>query len=92
MAIPVTPAGAAGAGGEASPPPVPRFHVQVAAFPARQDAVALALRLTSMGYAATVVDGPPYRVWVGGYLDQATAERLAQHLRGAGFEATLTPN
>jgi len=44
-----------------------------------------------MGYAVAITDGPPYRVWVGGYLNQATAERLAANLRAAGFDVILTP-
>jgi hypothetical protein len=39
----------------------------------------------------TVTDGPPYRVWVGGYLDRATAERLATYLRQSGLSPTLVP-
>lgn len=68
-----------------------RFHVQVGAFEQRQDAEALVLRLKSLGYAVTLTDGPPYRVWVGGYLDRATAERLAAYLHARGFDAVLTP-
>jgi len=63
----------------------------VGAFSERQNAEALVLRLRSVGYAVTLTDGPPYRVWVGGYLDRATAERLAHDLEAGGFEATLTP-
>jgi len=73
-------------------PVVPgRFHVQVAGFPELQNAQALALRLRARGYAVTVTDGPPYRVWVGGYLDRATAERLATYLRQSGLSPTLVP-
>jgi len=68
-----------------------RFHVQVADFPERQNADALALQLRARGYAVTVTNGPPYRVWVGGYLDRATAERLAENLRQGGLSATLVP-
>lgn len=81
--------------GPTSTPEVPqlpsRFHIQIGSFAERQDADALALRVKSLGYAVAVVDGPPFRVWVGGYLDRATAEKLAQTLQTAGFEATLTP-
>jgi hypothetical protein len=63
----------------------------VADFPERQNADALAMQLRSRGYAVTVTDGPPYRVWVGGYLDRATAERLAAHLRQSGLSPTLVP-
>jgi cell division septation protein DedD len=65
--------------------------VQVAGFPELQNAQALALRLRARGYAVTVTDGPPYRVWVGGYLDRATAERLATYLRQSGLSPTLVP-
>jgi len=79
----------------ARPPEAPalpgRFHVQLAGFPERQNADALAVRLRAGGYAVTVTDGPPYRVWVGGYLDRATAERLAAYLTQAGFSPTLVP-
>ncbi len=75
----------------AIPQPPSRFHVQVGAFDERQNADALVLRIRSLGYAASVTDGPPYRVWVGGYLDRTTAERLAEHLKTAGFDAVLTP-
>jgi cell division protein FtsN len=68
----------------------PRFHVQVGSFDERQNAAALALRLKSLGYAVTLVEGPPYRVWVGGYLDRDTAQRLAGNLEQAGFPAVLT--
>jgi len=30
-------------------------------------------------------------VWVGGYLDRATAERLVTYLRSSGFDAILSP-
>lgn len=65
--------------------------MQAGAFVTRQNADALALKLRSLGYAVTVVEGPPFRVWVGGYLDRATAEQLAQHLGDAGFDAVLIP-
>lgn len=65
--------------------------MQVGAFDARQNAEALVLRLRSLGYAVTLVEGSPYRVWVGGYVDQTTAQRLADILGKAGFDAVLTP-
>jgi cell division protein FtsN len=65
--------------------------VQVGAFDQRQNAEALRLRIRSLGYAVTVTDGPPFRVWVGAYLDRTTAERLIENLRAAGFEAVLSP-
>jgi len=75
----------------AVPPAPSRFHVQVGVFAERQNADALLLRLRSLGYAVTLVEGPPYRVWVGGYIDRGTAVRLAQNLHTAGFDAVLTP-
>jgi cell division septation protein DedD len=66
-----------------------RYHVQVGSFDERQNADALAIRLRAGGYAATVTDGPPYRVWVGGYLDQVTATRLAAGLRDLGLTPEL---
>jgi len=83
--------GAASAGGSGVPAEVSRFHVQVGAFDTRQNAAALALRLRSLGYAVTLVEGPPYRVWVGGYVDGTTAQALADNLDKAGFPAILTP-
>lgn len=68
-----------------------RFHVQVGIFNTREDAQALVQRLQSLGYIATAAAGDVYRVWVGGYLDRETAERLAANLRKAGFDAALVP-
>jgi cell division septation protein DedD len=68
-----------------------RFHVQAGSYPERDLAVSLLMRLRGRGYAATLVAGKVYRVWVGGYLDRVTAERLVSSLRVDGFEATLTP-
>jgi cell division septation protein DedD len=73
------------------PAPPSRFHVQVGSFENRGGAMSLVQQLRDRGYAVTLVEGPPYRVWVGGYLDRATAERLAANLQAAGFEVTLTP-
>ncbi|HYM68707.1 MAG TPA: SPOR domain-containing protein [bacterium] len=86
-----TPSPAPPPGSAVSQPVAPsRFHVQVGAFDARQNAEALVLRLRSLGYAVTLVEGSPYRVWVGGYVDQTTAQRLADTLGKAGFDAVLT--
>jgi len=86
-AIPTSPAGASASGEHATP-----YHVQAGAFKLWQEAEALALRLQSMGYSVKVVSGDSrYRVWVGGAsLDEATAGRLAQNLREAGLDATLS--
>jgi len=85
------------AGGPVGPsvtPPIPeppsRFHVQAGVFDDRVLAEVLVRQLRTRGYAVTIVEGPPYRVWVGGYFDRGTAERLAGNLRAAGFDATLT--
>jgi cell division protein FtsN len=82
---PVT-AGAQQAAGEN-----PRVHVQVGVFRTPEDSQALVQRLHLLGYAAASIDGDTYRVWVGGYVDRETAERLAATLRKAGFDATLVP-
>lgn len=69
--------------------PGTRYHVQVGSFNERQNADALAIRIRAGGYAATVTSGPPYRVWVGGYLDQVTAQRLADGLKDLGLTPEL---
>lgn len=78
------------AAGAPAPTAPSRFHVQAGAFSEHDSAASLLMRLKGRGYAATLVAGKLYRVWVGGYLDRATAERLASSLRADGFEATLT--
>jgi len=75
----------------AIPAPPSRFHVQAGAFNDRNSAVSLVTRLRDSGYAVTLVEGPLYRVWVGGYLDRTTAEHLAANLQTAGFDAALIP-
>lgn len=75
----------------AIPAPPSRFHVQAGVFGDRDNAATLVKQLRDRGYAVTLVEGPPFRVWVGGYLDRATADRLAANLQAAGFEATVTP-
>jgi cell division septation protein DedD len=90
-----SPTGPPLAGGPTAVPPIPgppsRFHVQAGSFTDRDGAVALVRQLRDRGYAVTLVEGPPYRIWVGGYLDRATAERLAANLQAEGFETSLTP-
>jgi cell division septation protein DedD len=81
-ATPIAPAAPAVAPGT-------RYHVQVGSFDERQNADALAIRLRAGGYAATVTNGPPYRVWVGGYLDPVTAQRLADGLKNLGLTPEL---
>jgi cell division septation protein DedD len=68
-----------------------RFHVRVGVFDTRDTARALVKRLESLGYAAASTEDGVYRVWVGGYVDRETAERLAMNLRKAGFDAALEP-
>jgi len=69
----------------------PRFHVQAGNFSTAEGAQAFVKRLQTLGYIATAPDGDGHRVWVGGYFDHDTAERLAATLRKAGFDATLVP-
>ncbi|HKX16947.1 MAG TPA: SPOR domain-containing protein [bacterium] len=71
--------------------PPPRFHVQVGAFLTPDDARPVVKRLESLGYAAALAGHEGYEVWVGGYLDRDTAERLAADVRRAGFNAVLVP-
>jgi cell division septation protein DedD len=63
----------------------------VGVFDTRDTARALVKRLESLGYAAASAEDDVYRVWVGGYVDRETAERLAMNLRKAGFDAMLEP-
>lgn len=71
------------------PEPIERFHIQLGSFAEQAEARALFLALRDRGYAAHLIGGPPYVVWVGGYLDEFTAKRLEATLRIAGFEPTL---
>ena len=93
--VPTQPPAASNTGGPTTTPALPapptRFHVQVGSFDTREAADALLRQLRGRGYAATLVEGPPFRVWVGGYLDRATAERLVTYLRSSGFDAILSP-
>jgi hypothetical protein len=68
-----------------------RFHVQAGMFSSHEDAEVLVQRLRSLGYAVSLHEGAPYRVFVGGYFDRPTAGRLAENLRKAGFAAVLEP-
>jgi cell division protein FtsN len=63
----------------------------VGSFDVRQDADALAQQLEQHGYSTSVTKGAPYRVWVGGYLDRATANQLVSALRQIGVAATTVP-
>jgi cell division septation protein DedD len=61
-------------------------------FKVQTEADALVRRLQAAGYVATASSqGDVYRVFVGGYFDWKTADRLATTLRKAGFEAVLMP-
>jgi len=85
-----TPATAGAAQGAAQE--TPRFHIQAGVFTSQEQAQALVQRLQSLGYVATSSnEGDVYRVWVGGYFDRETAERLAAIIRKAGFDAVLVP-
>lgn len=68
-----------------------RHHVQAAACDTLQDALAVAEQLQSMGYSVSLASaGPWYQVALAEQFDQATASRLVQTLRHAGFAAELT--
>lgn len=67
-----------------------RYHVQVGALTDKAAAEALVRQLRVLGYAVRIVGVQPYLVWVGGYLDAPTAERLISRLRGQGFNAVLS--
>ena len=90
------PAGAPAASGAGGHPPVVgggvggRYHVQVGPPVDKAAAAELARQLRALGYAVKIVGAKPYLVWVGGYLDAPTAERLISRLRGQGFNAVLS--
>ena len=75
-----------------APAKVVLFHVQAGAFSRLENAEDLVKRLRAKHYAASIVQGKLYRVWIGDPLDRREAEQLAEHLRADGFEATLTPS
>lgn len=67
-------------------PPGPGVAVQVSAYRVRQEAEALAARLTAKGYSAYVVPPAPgapalFRVRVGKFADQGEASRVAARLK-----------
>lgn len=86
-----TPDDAASPTAQQPPAESPRYHVQVGVFSTAEGAQALVQRLQSLGYVATAPEGGLHRVWVGGYFDRETAERLAANLRKAGFDASIVP-
>lgn len=57
------------------------WSVQVAAFAARTDAMALAERLTTRGYETRVTREKPYRVRIGHYTTRAAATAVAERLK-----------
>lgn len=68
----------------------PRFSVQVAAYSARRDAVALEARLTGRGFEARIVDSPTlYRVRVGRYPSRAAATAALARMRAAGLNGII---
>ena len=66
--------------------------MQAGAFSRLENAEDLVKQLRAKHYAASIVQGKLYRVWIGDPLDRREAEQLAEHLRADGFEATLTPS
>jgi cell division septation protein DedD len=66
--------------------------VQAGAFSRRENAEDLVKQLRAKHYAATIIQGRLYRVWIGQALDRREAEQLAEHLRADGFEAVLMPS
>ena len=92
-AAPETPGSTHGTDAGRPAPSIPKgsplFRIQVGAFVRLDNAEDRVRRLRSRGYTVTLVDGEPYRVLVGGYLDRAAAERLVAHVRADGFDAAL---
>ncbi len=68
-----------------------QYHIQVGAFKYRQNAEILIAELRDRGFTGGLSEGELYRVWVGGPLERADAERLAATLQAAGFETFLSP-
>ena len=70
-----------------------RFQVQAGAFsqeePARERAERLAADLQTTGAVAFSADRGVYRVLLGSFSDKASAEALAEKIRGAGAEAIV---
>jgi SPOR domain len=80
------PPGAPPAAPPATPPaaPLKEYSVQVAAFPKRRDADALAQVLSQRGFTARVWGGaPPFRVRVGRYASREEAEAQRARLKAA---------
>ena len=72
------------------------FSVQVAAYPARQDATSLAARLKQRGFDVRVVgDRAPYRVRIGRYATRADANAALARIRASrltGIVVEAEPN
>jgi cell division septation protein DedD len=78
--------------GSTSPIPAGAYSLQVAALRRESDAVGLAAHLKKKGFPAVVM--PPqgdkfYRVQVGPYSDQKSADAARKGLEGAGFKAIV---
>jgi cell division septation protein DedD len=72
---------------QAAPTAPVQYTVQVAAFPAKNSATALAATLRDKGYPVRVAGThAPYRVRVGRFATRAAAEQMAQRLKAAGME------
>jgi tetratricopeptide (TPR) repeat protein len=67
----------------------PAWSVQVAAFASRDDAAALAKRLSKRGYDARVTVARPYRVRVGRYATRDDAVSKATKMKSAGMTAIV---
>jgi cell division protein FtsN len=66
------------------------YTVQVAAFPTKNSATALAGKLKAQGYPARVSGThAPYRVRVGRYKTRDAAQQMAQRLKQAGMDAWI---
>jgi hypothetical protein len=79
---------------DSTPPPPratgPQFSVQIAAYSARRDAVALETRLKGRGFEARIVDSPTlYRVRVGRYPTRAAAASALTRMRAAGLNGMV---
>jgi cell division septation protein DedD len=70
-------------------PAGPAWSVQVAAFASRDDATALAKRLTKRGFEARVTVAKPYRVRVGRYASRDAAAAKAATMKRTGMTAIV---
>jgi cell division septation protein DedD len=93
-ALPVAARGAAKGGARNSTPVIPAgaYLLQVAALTRQADALDLAARLQKRKFPAFVLSPQAdryYRVQVGPYADQKSAEQAKKGLEGAGFKAIV---